>query len=160
MPAAPALACAASSARTVSAGERGDVSVQYHDVSGEARERSPCGADGVAGAERLLLDGDVEPVEQPARVGRRDDDDPRDACVLRGPDHPVDHPSAEQRVQVLGRRALHARVPRPPAITTAASSSAMSGDESGWGGRIRTSGSRDQNPLPYRLATPHQGIAV
>ena len=25
---------------------------------------------------------------------------------------------------------------------------------SGWGGRIRTYGTRDQNPLPYRLATP------
>lgn len=24
-----------------------------------------------------------------------------------------------------------------------------------WGGRIRTSEWRDQNPLPYRLATPH-----
>jgi hypothetical protein len=24
----------------------------------------------------------------------------------------------------------------------------------GWGGRIRTSGWRDQNPLPYHLATP------
>lgn len=29
------------------------------------------------------------------------------------------------------------------------------GQETGWGGRIRTSASRDQNPLPYRLATPH-----
>ncbi len=26
----------------------------------------------------------------------------------------------------------------------------------GWGGRIRTSEWRDQNPLPYRLATPHR----
>jgi hypothetical protein len=25
----------------------------------------------------------------------------------------------------------------------------------GWGGRIRTSVSRNQNPLPYHLATPH-----
>ena len=25
----------------------------------------------------------------------------------------------------------------------------------GWGGWIRTNASRDQNPLPYRLATPH-----
>ncbi len=25
-----------------------------------------------------------------------------------------------------------------------------------WGGRIRTSEWRDQNPLPYRLATPHR----
>jgi hypothetical protein len=27
----------------------------------------------------------------------------------------------------------------------------------GWGGRIRTSAWRNQNPLPYHLATPHQG---
>ncbi len=27
---------------------------------------------------------------------------------------------------------------------------------SGWGGRIRTSAWRNQNPLPYRLATPHR----
>ena len=29
----------------------------------------------------------------------------------------------------------------------------------GWGGRIRTSGCRDQNPVPYHLATPHRGAA-
>jgi hypothetical protein len=27
---------------------------------------------------------------------------------------------------------------------------------SGWGGRTRTSEWRNQNPLPYHLATPHQ----
>ena len=27
----------------------------------------------------------------------------------------------------------------------------------GWGGRDRTSEWRNQNPLPYRLATPHRG---
>jgi hypothetical protein len=27
-----------------------------------------------------------------------------------------------------------------------------------WGGRIRTSEWRDQNPLPYRLATPQQSL--
>ena len=29
--------------------------------------------------------------------------------------------------------------------------------QDGWGGRIRTSAWRNQNPLPYRLATP-QGL--
>src|SRR5579871_2250585 len=29
----------------------------------------------------------------------------------------------------------------------------------GWGGRIRTSEWRDQNPLPYHLATPHSSPA-
>ena len=28
------------------------------------------------------------------------------------------------------------------------------GTKTGWGGRIRTSAWRNQNPLPYRLATP------
>nr|GFD55409.1 hypothetical protein [Tanacetum cinerariifolium] len=30
-------------------------------------------------------------------------------------------------------------------------------DVLGWGGRIRTCGWRHQKPLPYHLATPHQG---
>ena len=30
----------------------------------------------------------------------------------------------------------------------------------GWGGRIRTSVWRNQNPLPYHLATPHRGTHV
>ena len=30
----------------------------------------------------------------------------------------------------------------------------FSGEKYGWGGRIRTSAWRNQNPLPYRLATP------
>src|SRR5262249_19347991 len=32
----------------------------------------------------------------------------------------------------------------------------FSGEKSGWGGRIRTSAWRNQNPLPYHLATPHR----
>jgi hypothetical protein len=30
----------------------------------------------------------------------------------------------------------------------------------GWGGRIRTYGTRDQNPMPYHLATPQLHIEV
>ena len=30
----------------------------------------------------------------------------------------------------------------------------------GWGGRIRTYGTRDQNPMPYHLATPQLIIEV
>ena len=30
----------------------------------------------------------------------------------------------------------------------------------GWGGRIRTSAWRNQNPLPYRLATPQLGSCL
>ena len=32
--------------------------------------------------------------------------------------------------------------------------------EYGWGGRDRTSEWRNQNPLPYRLATPHQACRI
>ena len=30
----------------------------------------------------------------------------------------------------------------------------------GWGGRIRTYGTRDQNPMPYHLATPQLCIGL
>ena len=30
----------------------------------------------------------------------------------------------------------------------------------GWGGRIRTYGTRDQNPMPYHLATPQLYIGL
>ncbi len=30
----------------------------------------------------------------------------------------------------------------------------------GWGGRIRTYGTRDQNPMPYHLATPQLCIEL
>ena len=30
----------------------------------------------------------------------------------------------------------------------------------GWGGRIRTYGTRDQNPMPYHLATPQLNIEL
>ena len=30
----------------------------------------------------------------------------------------------------------------------------------GWGGRIRTYGTRDQNPMPYHLATPQSIIEL
>src|SRR4029077_17479710 len=35
-----------------------------------------------------------------------------------------------------------------------------SGPISGWGGRIRTSGWRNQNPLPYHLATPQRSARL
>ncbi len=89
--------------------ERGDVAVQYEHVAGRARECSVRGAHRVAGSERSLLHRDLEPVERRGSVGRRDDDDAPDARALCGADHPVDHPAAEQRVQVLRRPALHAR---------------------------------------------------
>ncbi len=57
------------------------------------------------------------------------------SCAARITQSTIRRPSSGCRC--LGV-ALFMRVPRPPAITTAARSSAMSGDESGWGARIRT----------------------
>ena len=96
-----------------------------------------------------------------ARLRRGDDDDPLDAAGARRLDDPVDHPPAEQRVEVLRRRALHARADsgghhdccerRLPCIRKR------------WLGRQDSNlGSRDQNPLPYHLATPqgHGSLAA
>ena len=132
--------------------ERRDVAVEDEDVAAEALERRARAADGVAGAERLLLHGDLDALEKVARLRRGDDDEPLDAGLARGLDDPVDHPPAEQRVQVLRRRALHARA-----------DSAGHHDccelvchvREKWLGRQDSNlGSRDQNPLPYHLATP------
>src|SRR4029077_17892111 len=48
------------------------------------------------------------------------------------------------------------RVPRPPAITTEASGVSFTAErlETRLGRQDSNLGSRDQNPLPYRLATP------
>src|SRR3954454_3452822 len=54
--------------------------------------------------------------------------------------------------------ALFIRVPRPAAITTAVTSFVMGSGKSWLGRQDSNLGSRDQNPLPYRLATP-QGTA-
>ena len=54
-----------------------------------------------------------------------------------GLEHPVDHPAAEERMQVLGD-AERMRVPSPPAITTAASCRRHHECDDGWGARIRT----------------------
>ena len=89
--------------------QRGHVAVEDEDVAVEVAERLARAADGVAGAARLLLHGDVDAVVELARRRRGDDDDPLHARPARGLDDPVDHPPAEQRMEVLRRRALHAR---------------------------------------------------
>ena len=116
-----------------------------------ALERLTRAADSVTGTARLRLHCDIDAHEQFARRLRGDDDDALDARPARGLDDPVDHSPAEQRMEVLRRRALHARAD-------------PSGHHYGceWfrhvsqrlGRQDSNLGSRDQNPLPYRLATP------
>ena len=94
----------------------------------------------------------VEPVELACALGRGDDDERLGVDAACGLDHPVHHSPAEQPVEVL-RRADCIRVPRPPASTTAAG--LLGSCDAKWLGRQDSNlGSRDQNPLPYRLATP------
>ena len=72
-------------------------------------------------------------------------------------DHPVDQPAAEQRVQVLRRRRAHARAEAGGHDDRC---EAGSGSRVRWLGRQDSNlGSRDQNPLPYHLATPHRYVA-
>src|SRR5262249_50081921 len=53
------------------------------------------------------------------------------------------------------------RVPRPAAMTTAPIGGWLNSGEDRWLGRQDSNlGSRDQNPLPYHLATPHCGASI
>src|SRR3954469_9340731 len=66
-------------------------------------------AQGVARAERLLLQGDVLARERLDRVGGNDHDEWIGIDAADGFDHPVDEPSPEQGVKVLRRCGLHPR---------------------------------------------------
>src|SRR5947199_4155637 len=83
--------------------------------------------------------------------------------VLEGLDHVLRQRrvriACEQRERVAGTvvgRAHNCCAARfcPPALNAAACHQARQVSKTGWGGRIRTSEWRDQNPLPYHLATP------
>ncbi len=71
-------------------------------------ERGARGADGVAGAERLLLHRHLEPLERIAALGGADDDEWIGAEGAGRLEHPVDHPPPEQPVQVFRGRRAHA----------------------------------------------------
>ena len=108
------------------------------------------------GAERLLLDGDRHALVGVAGVGRGDDDDPVGAGLPGRTRSPSRRPAGRAAGAGASAAAERMRVPSPPAMTTAA----RSGRElTGWrwlGRQDSNLGSRDQNPLPYHLATPHQ----
>ncbi len=87
---------------------------QQRRVTGEDQyllgsgERSPAGTDGVSGSEWAFLHRDRQATEVACRVGRCDDDE-RSRLEWSGRlDDPVDHPSPQDRVQVLGCRRAHA----------------------------------------------------
>ena len=90
--------------------EQRRVAREHEHVAGVAGERLARGANRVAGAERALLDRDDDGAlgELVLRDGRGDDDERRRARLAPALDHPVDHAPAQDRVEVLGHRALHA----------------------------------------------------
>ena len=94
----------------------------------------------VARPERLSLHRDVQPLELVRGVGRDDDDERIGAERPRRLDDPVDHPAAEDRVQVLRGRREHAC---PPASghhngCKLGAAGFGHGRHVGWGARIRT----------------------
>ena len=76
-------------------------------VALEALERGARAGRGVPGAAGAPLDGGRLAREGVLRLLRDDDDDRVGARGARGAGHPVDHPAAEQGMQVLRRRGAH-----------------------------------------------------
>src|SRR6185503_8255193 len=66
---------------------------------------------------------------------------------------PVDHRPAEQRVEVLRHGGVH---PRAEAAGHENCGEVLHVERRLLGRQDSNLGSRDQNPLPYRLATPHR----
>ncbi len=95
----------------------------------------------------------------------QDHHDPLRVHGARGRQHVEEHGPAAHRVQHLGKLRLHAfalaggqhdHAGDMRAHSSSHPDGASGGRERSWGGRIRTYASRDQNPLPYRLATPQR----
>jgi len=89
--------------------EQRRVAGEDEHVLGSTLDRRPGGADGVARALRLLLDRDLVALEPLPGRGRRDHDERVGADAAAGLEHPVDHPAAEQLVEVLRHGGFHPR---------------------------------------------------
>jgi integrase len=63
-------------------------------------------------------------------------------------------PTTIEKLRQMAFAARDARVQSPTACSSRKNRAEPCRTEGGWGGRIRTYVWRDQNPLPYRLATP------
>ena len=74
-------------------------------------------------------------------------------------DHPVDEAAAEQRVQVLRRLGAHARA-EPGGQDDSCELRIWVTAERWLGRQDSNLGSRDQNPLPYHLATPQRDVLL
>ena len=141
------------------AGDERRVSREHEHVARDTVERAARGSHRVAGAARLLLDGDERALassEAVRRLWRRDDDERLGAQRLDGRQHPVHHPAAEQRMEVLGRRRAHAGA--QPGCHDDRGECRVDRSSRRLGRQDSNLGSRDQNPLPYHLATPQHRL--
>ena len=96
------------------------------------------GADCIAGPERPLLHRDLDVPERVAALRRGDHHEWLRAEGPSGLQHPVDHPSAEDRVQVLGHGRAHARSEPAGHHHSCECRVGHWTLRDGWGARIRT----------------------
>ena len=111
--------------------------IEHEQVAFKAGERVAGRGDGIAGAERLLLNRDLHSLVGVRRVGRGDDHDRVGSGLAGRPDHPVDHAPAEQRVQVLRHGRPHPR-PEPACHHYCREVVRGSHGVDDWAARIRT----------------------
>ena len=155
MAAAFSRRCASRRSRRSSGLSAGASPREDEEVALDPVERVARSGQCVPGSARLGLDGDLDPVERARTSGRGDDDERVGADRPGGLDDPVHHPPAEQRVEVLRRRRAHARA-KAGGEHDSCGILAGSFREDLLGRQDSNLGSRDQNPLPYHLATPQE----
>ena len=119
-------------------GQQHGVAREDEHVLGTTLERGARRPDGVAGAARQLLHRDLVALEVAARLRRGNDDDRVGADITGRMEHPVDHPAAEQRVQVLRYGRAHPGSEAGGHDDGCDRAVAHVGGIDGWGARIRT----------------------
>ena len=107
--AAPVVRCVSTSSRSISEVSSTASPESTSTFSARPSRARACGSERVAGAERLLLDRDLDAARSRPRVCGEATTTIGSAPALRGrEDHPVDHPAAEKRVEVLRDGRAHA----------------------------------------------------
>ena len=84
---------------------------------------------------------------------------PQTDQIDAGSDAPASGQDSSRRHHFVSRLNISGKTGRFPAASACRPAQGMCARlrKSGWGGRVRTSEWRNQNPLPYHLATPQQG---
>ena len=140
-------------------GEQRRGSVEDEDVPSKTLQHRPGRGDRVSRTARLRLDRELCLVgkrerELVARGGRADDHEGIRLERLCGQERPVEDASTEERMEMLRPVGAH---PRAQARRHDDRCEGPGHEGWSWLGREDSNlRSRDQNPLPYRLATPHR----